>query len=113
MTTHKLTDILRMYTADATPGIIGKEVEMKEPYHSSGGAEAREPDDNAQEPLKRQAGSSRAGVYAPKPVLFAVDAGAESFRRIEYGLRRRYAIEYQVVCESSARWGMKRLRELK
>src|SRR5829696_1803922 len=48
-----------------------------------------------------------------KPVIFAVDAGAESFLRIEYGLRRRYAPEYQVVCESSAMWGMKRLREMK
>ena len=48
-----------------------------------------------------------------KPVIFAVDAGAESFLRIEYGLGRRYAPEYQVVCESSAMWGMKRLREMK
>ena len=86
---------------------------MKEPYHSSGRAEAREPEANAQEPLKRQSVSSRAGAYGAKPVLFAVDAGAESFRRIEYGLRRRYGIEYQVVCESSAMWSMKRLRELK
>jgi thioredoxin reductase (NADPH) len=50
---------------------------------------------------------------ASKPVIFAVDSGAESFLRIEYGLRRRYGVEYQVVCESSAMWGMKRLRELK
>ena len=48
-----------------------------------------------------------------KPVIFAVDAGAESYLRIEYGLRRRYAPEYQIVCESSAMWGMKRLREMK
>ena len=48
-----------------------------------------------------------------KPVIFAVDAGAESFLMIEYGLRRRYAPEYQIVCESSAMWGMKRLREMK
>src|SRR3712207_4765569 len=48
-----------------------------------------------------------------KPIIFAVDAGVESFRRIEYGLRRRYGAEYQVMCESSAMWGMKRLRDLK
>ena len=47
------------------------------------------------------------------PVIFAVDAGVESFLRIEYGLRRRYGAEYRVVCESSAMWGMKKLRELK
>ena len=46
-----------------------------------------------------------------KPVIFAVDSGVESFRRIEYGLGRRYGLEYRVVCESSAMWGMKRLRE--
>lgn len=64
--------------------------------------------------------SPEAGVRRPpktsvssKPVIFAVDAGAESFLRIEYGLRRRYAPEYQIVCESSAMWGMKRLREMK
>src|SRR3712207_3836610 len=50
---------------------------------------------------------------ASKPVIFAVDAGAESFLKIEYGLRRRYGVEYRVVCESSAMWGMKKLRELK
>lgn len=48
-----------------------------------------------------------------KPVIFTVDAGAESFLRIEYGLRRRYGAEYRVVCESSAMWGIKRLQELK
>ena len=48
-----------------------------------------------------------------KPVIFAVDAGAESFPRIEYGLRRRYGVEYRVICETSAMWGMKRLRDLK
>ena len=48
-----------------------------------------------------------------KPIIFAVDAGVESFRRIEYGLRRRYGVEYRVMCESSAMWGMKRLRDLK
>ena len=50
---------------------------------------------------------------ASKPVIFAVDSGAESFLRIEYGLHRRYGVEYQVVCESSAMWAMKKLRELK
>jgi thioredoxin reductase (NADPH) len=50
---------------------------------------------------------------ASKPVIFAVDAGAESFPRIEYGLRRRYGDEYRVICETSAMWGMKRLRDLK
>ena len=50
---------------------------------------------------------------ASKPVIFAVDAGAESFPRIEYGLRRRYGVEYRVICETSAMWGMKRLRDLK
>src|SRR5215208_5239700 len=50
---------------------------------------------------------------ASKPVIFAVDAGAESFARIEYGLRRRYGVEYQVMCETSAMWGMKRLKDLK
>jgi thioredoxin reductase (NADPH) len=46
-------------------------------------------------------------------VIFAVDAGAESFLSIEYGLRRRYGVEYQVICETSAMWGMKRLKDLK
>src|ERR671910_1567685 len=50
---------------------------------------------------------------ASKPVIFAVDAGAESFPRIEYGLRRRYGDEYRVICETSAMWGMKRLKDLK
>src|SRR5829696_6031569 len=64
--------------------------------------------------------SHEAGLRRPppasgpsKPVIFAVDAGAESFLRIEHGLRRRYAPEYKVVCESSAMWGIKRLREMK
>ena len=48
-----------------------------------------------------------------KPIIFAVDSGVESFRRIEYGLRRRYGAEYQVMCESSAMWGMRRLRDLR
>jgi len=47
-----------------------------------------------------------------KPVIFAVDAGAESFLRLEYGLRRRYEPEYRVVCETSAMWSMKRLGDL-
>ena len=46
-------------------------------------------------------------------MIFAVDAGAESFLRIEHGLRRRYGGEYQVMCETSAMWGMKRLEDLK
>ena len=46
-------------------------------------------------------------------MIFAVDAGVESFARIEYGLRRRYGVDYRVVCESSAMWAMKTLRELK
>ncbi len=46
-------------------------------------------------------------------MIFAVDAGAESFLRIEHGLRRRYGGEYQVMCETSAMWGMKRLKDLK
>jgi thioredoxin reductase (NADPH) len=50
---------------------------------------------------------------ADKPVIFAVDAGATSFARIEYGLRRRYGVEYRVICETSAMWGMKRLRDLR
>lgn len=56
------------------------------------------------------------GPSAPrqrKPVIFAVDAGVESFLRIEHGLRRRYEPEYRVVCETSAMWGMKRLEDLK
>src|SRR4028118_1585118 len=48
-----------------------------------------------------------------KPVIFAIDAGAESFPKIEYGLRRRYGIEYKVICETSAMWGLKRLRAIK
>jgi thioredoxin reductase (NADPH) len=51
--------------------------------------------------------------HVHKPVIFAVDAGAESFLRVAYGLRRRYGVEYQVICETSAMWGMKRLRDLK
>jgi len=50
---------------------------------------------------------------AHKPVIFVVDAGATSFARIEYGLRRRYGVEYRVICETSAMWGMKRLRDLR
>jgi thioredoxin reductase (NADPH) len=52
-------------------------------------------------------------VDADKPVIFAVDAGATSFARIEYGLRRRYGVDYRVICETSAMWGMKRLRDLR
>jgi thioredoxin reductase (NADPH) len=48
-----------------------------------------------------------------KPVIFAVDAGAESFLRLEYGLRRRYEPEYRVICETSAMWAIKRLGDLK
>lgn len=48
-----------------------------------------------------------------RPVIFAVDAGAVSFRRIEHGLRRRYGAEYRVICETSAMWGMKRLEDMK
>jgi thioredoxin reductase (NADPH) len=58
-------------------------------------------------------GDVPADTQAHKPVIFAVDAGAESFLRIEYGLRRRYGVEYQVICETSAMWGMKRLKDLK
>lgn len=54
-----------------------------------------------------------AEAHLRKPVIFAVDAGAESFLRIEHGLRRRYGVEYQVMCETSAMWGMKRLEDLK
>jgi thioredoxin reductase (NADPH) len=50
---------------------------------------------------------------AHKPVIFVVDAGATSFARIEYGLRRRYGVEYRVMCETSAMWGMKRLRDFR
>ena len=53
------------------------------------------------------------GSDLSKPVIFAVDSGAVSFREIDHGLRRRYGIEYHVVCESSALWAMKRLRDLK
>jgi thioredoxin reductase (NADPH) len=58
-------------------------------------------------------GDVPADTQAHKPVIFAVDAGAEYFLRIEYGLRRRYGVEYQVICETSAMWGMKRLKDLK
>src|SRR5829696_568875 len=58
-------------------------------------------------------GDVPADTQAHKPVIFAVDAGAESFLRIEYGLRRRYGVEYQVMCETSAMWGMKQLNDLK
>src|SRR5215210_2523368 len=58
-------------------------------------------------------GDLSSGPDAHKPVIFAVDAGAESSPRIEYGLRRRYGVEYRVICETSAMWGMKRLRDLK
>jgi thioredoxin reductase (NADPH) len=58
-------------------------------------------------------GDLASGPDTHKPVIFAVDAGAESFPRIEYGLRRRYGVEYRVICETSAMWGMKRLRDLK
>jgi thioredoxin reductase (NADPH) len=52
-------------------------------------------------------------AHTRKPVIFAVDAGVTSFGRIEYGLRRRYGVEYQVICETSAMWGMKKLRDLR
>jgi thioredoxin reductase (NADPH) len=58
-------------------------------------------------------GNTSSRSSTAKPIIFAVDAGVESFRRIEYGLRRRYGAEYQVMCESSAMWGMRRLRDLK
>ena len=56
-------------------------------------------------------GASERGAH--KPVIFAVDAGAESFARIELGLRRRYGNEYRVICETSAMWGLKRLRDMR
>src|ERR687897_1842736 len=52
-------------------------------------------------------------AHAHKPVIFVVDAGATSFARIEYGLRRRYGVEYRVICETSAMWGLKRLRDMR
>jgi thioredoxin reductase (NADPH) len=58
-------------------------------------------------------GDLSSGPDAHKPVIFAVDAGVESSPRIEYGLRRRYGVEYRVICETSAMWGMKRLGDLK
>src|SRR4028119_1515507 len=61
--------------------------------------------------VPNRAGPSDSRVH--KPVIFAIDAGAESFPKIEYGLRRRYGIEYKVICETSAMWGMKRLGDLK
>ncbi len=57
--------------------------------------------------------ASRAGHYGRKPVLFAVDGGSESFRTIQYELRKRYGNDYRLMSESSARWGLKRLEELK
>ena len=48
-----------------------------------------------------------------KPMIFAVDAGAESFLRLDYGLRRRYEPEYRVICETSSMWSIKRLGDLK
>src|SRR3712207_9136287 len=56
-------------------------------------------------------GSSERG--ATRPVIFAVDAGAESFARIELGLRRRYGNDFRVMCETSAMWGMKKLRDMR
>lgn len=56
-------------------------------------------------------GASERGAH--KPVIFAVDAGAESFARIELGLRRRYGNEYRVICETSAMWGLTRLRDMR
>jgi thioredoxin reductase (NADPH) len=67
-------------------------------------------DEPRADPLARR--PKRRSMTKSKPIIFAVDAGAESFRRIEYGLRRRYDLEYRVMCESSAMWGMKRLRDL-
>src|SRR5918997_4273580 len=58
-----------------------------------------------------QGGSS--GRDASRPVIFAVDAGAESFARIELGLRRRYGNDFRVICETSAMWGLKRLRDMR
>jgi thioredoxin reductase (NADPH) len=66
--------------------------------------------------MEEQEGTVRPETPAPsqaKPVIFAVDAGAESFLRLEYGLRRRYEPEYRVVCETSAMWSMKKLGALK
>ena len=77
---------------------------------ATGGQDAKNTANDSHEASVRRT-STTSG--SSKPVIFAVDAGAESFLRIEYGLGRRYAPEYQVVCESSAMWGMKRLREMK
>jgi thioredoxin reductase (NADPH) len=77
---------------------------------ATGGQDAKNTANDSHEASVRRP-STTSG--SSKPVIFAVDAGAESFLRIEYGLGRRYAPEYQVVCESSAMWGMKRLREMK
>jgi thioredoxin reductase (NADPH) len=71
--------------------------------HEQAGSSGRE------DPVR--GGSSERG--ATRPVVFAVDAGAESFARIELGLRRRYGNDFRVICETSAMWGLKRLRDMK
>jgi thioredoxin reductase (NADPH) len=66
-------------------------------------------------PVNKEPGLSTSTSTASNPskaVIFAADAGTESFLRIEYGLTRRYEPEYRVVCESSAMWGIKTLRDL-
>jgi thioredoxin reductase (NADPH) len=71
--------------------------------HEQAGSSGRE------DPVR--GGSSERG--ATRPVIFAVDAGAESFARIELGLRRRYGNDFRVICETSAMWGLKRLRDMR
>ena len=51
--------------------------------------------------------------HVTKPVLLAVDGEAESLRKIERELRSRYGADYRVVCESSSKAAMARLRGFK
>ena len=89
---------------------------MEELTRSSGRTKGRGGEAGGQEIPARYSGratSLGAPAYAPKPILVVVDSGSASFRRIEYELRKRYGEDYRVVSETSSKWGMKRLRDLK
>jgi thioredoxin reductase (NADPH) len=48
-----------------------------------------------------------------RPVLLAVDDDPDALKRIAAELRRRYAADYRIYCESSADAAEKRLREMR
>jgi hypothetical protein len=48
-----------------------------------------------------------------RPVILAVDDEPQDLKRVERELRKRYGADYRVVCEGSAKPGLKQLRDFK